>query len=162
MRERGLKFVEIGVTKLPHGRSLPMRERGLKFSPRRVRRGSRASLPMRERGLKSFDDWWWLEGLGVAPHAGAWIEIPMRRSCAAAGPASLPMRERGLKYRIRVVADAAQFVAPHAGAWIEIFAPCAVGRAASVAPHAGAWIEMGSGRPPNRRWSGRSPCGSVD
>ena len=56
----------------------------------------------------------------VAPHAGAWIEIPLVRINI---------------YVIRV--------APHAGAWIEISSGGRRrGRRRAVAPHAGAWIEI--------------------
>ena len=57
----------------------------------------------------------------VAPHAGAWIEIILKRSRL------IPI-----------------MVAPHAGAWIEmemIQPPISI---SFVAPHAGAWIEMSS------------------
>ena len=55
----------------------------------------------------------------VAPHAGAWIEIP----------------SRGV--------DGQNInVAPHAGAWIEIPPQREIEEELRVAPHAGAWIEM--------------------
>ena len=52
---------------------------------------------MRERGLKFLCSWVFDELVLVAPHAGAWIEIPdgsRRHPCGE----SLPMRERGLKF----------------------------------------------------------------
>ena len=57
--------------------------------------------------------------LRVAPHVGAWIEIP------------------------RFVSDNRYFmVAPHVGAWIEIkFVPNFYALF-HVAPHVGAWIEI--------------------
>ena len=55
----------------------------------------------------------------VAPHAGAWIEIPTSANVSS-----------------KVI------VAPHAGAWIEISTRETVSGSLSVAPHAGAWIEM--------------------
>ena len=53
---------------------------------------------MRERGLKS--RCWSMERneVPVAPHAGAWIEIPTRRNAPGSSSPSLPMRERGLKF----------------------------------------------------------------
>ena len=51
---------------------------------------------MRARGLKQNSAGAWQPAVGVAPHAGAWIETAYR---AALSSASL--------------------VAPHAGAWIE-------------------------------------------
>src|SRR6266542_166105 len=79
----------------------------------------RRSLPVRERGLKFDYDHTvtlftfvapragaWIEiSVGrvlhlyptVAPRAGAWIEIQATRSIPWTGP-SLPVRERGLKY----------------------------------------------------------------
>ena len=58
---------------------------------------------------------------GVAPHAGAWIEIVLR-----------------------IIITSCHSVAPHAGAWIEIVLPSAVMPEMVVAPHAGAWIEIES------------------
>ena len=55
----------------------------------------------------------------VAPHAGAWIEIP-----------------HALHHCRPYV------VAPHAGAWIEIYNAYDAELERYVAPHAGAWIEM--------------------
>ena len=54
-----------------------MRERGLKFCHISCHISARLSLPMRERGLK-WNEWFRDENLqNVAPHAGAWIEIPL-------------------------------------------------------------------------------------
>ena len=77
------------------------------------------SLPMRERGLKLTDDNMIIFNPKVAPHAGAWIEIP----CVAS-------------YIWR------RTVAPHAGAWIEILEIEKKHYLFHVAPHAGAWIEI--------------------
>ena len=55
------------------------------------------SLPTRERGLKSENAVVFIDEVGVAPHAGAWVEICWLPD----GSASFP-------------------VAPHAGAWVEI------------------------------------------
>ena len=58
-----------------HQKSLPSRERGLKYRPRRVS----ICAPT------------------VAPFAGAWIEMP-RSCCLSPAYPSLPSRERGLKF----------------------------------------------------------------
>ena len=58
------------------------------------------SLPTRERGLKYPSFGGSGNGIQVAPHAGAWIEID--KNFRAGGKES---------------------VAPHAGAWIEISSP---------------------------------------
>ncbi len=55
--------------------SLPSRERGLKYETVIVSIHAQVSLPSRERGLKF--SWYNVKKLlgGVAPFAGAWIEI---------------------------------------------------------------------------------------
>ena len=59
------------------------------------------SLPMRERGLKLAYRVWRNRRIGVAPHAGAWIET--QKSALVLGILkSLPMRERGLKLQTSV------------------------------------------------------------
>ena len=58
---------------------------------------SRMSLPSRERGLKSMLILGFRFGWGVAPFAGAWIEI-LQISRMKANTLSLPSRERGLKF----------------------------------------------------------------
>ena len=83
----------------------------------------------------------WLACVGVAPFAGAWIEICASCLCCVMS-SSLPSRERGLKLvstgcRLSEVA-----VAPFAGAWIEMSMPSISKRPILVAPFAGAWIEM--------------------
>ena len=60
---------------------------------------------------------------GVAPFAGAWIEM-------------LTRSRKNLK----------QDVAPFAGAWIEILKKQLLSWTAFVAPFAGAWIEIGAER----------------
>ena len=76
---------------------------------------------------------------GVAPHAGAWIEISARER-----------EEQGAG------------VAPHAGAWIEMLLPPPALAASFVAPHAGAWIEMGIAPVLNLALASRAPRGRVD
>ena len=59
----------------PPERSLPLRERGLKYLNRWLYCGRSESLPLRERGLKlAYVVGDTLRKL-VAPLAGAWIEI---------------------------------------------------------------------------------------
>ena len=94
-RARGLKPVALG-----HGirgpSSRPTRARGLKRSLCGISIARSPSRPTRARGLKHVG----LERggtlIGVAPHAGAWIETSKA-----------------------VYASAVSMVAPHAGAWIE-------------------------------------------
>ena len=92
-----MKFHQAFVCML-HNQSLPLRERGLKSGEEvKYEELGEESLPLRERGLK-------FNTLGsqcsvnvVAPLAGAWIEIHLKRLMAFANG-----------------------VAPLAGAWIEI------------------------------------------
>ena len=77
-------------------KSLPSRERGLKYCDDITNGEQTVSLPSRERGLKSCDKFCVAVIPAVAPLAGAWIEIDGKcRSNTAVG--SLPSRERGLK-----------------------------------------------------------------
>ena len=56
--------------------SLPSRERGLKYTTIiQIFRMLRLSLPSRERGLKYYTIYKASVRVGVAPFAGAWIEI---------------------------------------------------------------------------------------
>ncbi|SPF49124.1 hypothetical protein SBF1_4320004 [Candidatus Desulfosporosinus infrequens] len=64
--------------------SLPTRERGLKY-------------PTRERGLKYEKQTKTRGNNPVAPYAGAWIEISLRKNLIKLRRWSLPTRERGLK-----------------------------------------------------------------
>ena len=56
-------------------RSLPSRERGLKFFFARENQSTNLSLPSRERGLKLNETPCPKDRPVVAPLAGAWIEI---------------------------------------------------------------------------------------
>ena len=78
--------------------SLPSRERGLKYLQSYHTVDPARSLPSRERGLKSVQAILKTTVEGVAPLAGAWIEI-------------VNDAERNVK---------GIAVAPLAGAWIEI------------------------------------------
>ena len=77
------------------------------------------SLPPRERGLKYVVAIGNVLCLGVAPSAGAWIEI------------------FSIQSHIPVI-----LVAPSAGAWIEIVKQLNELLDKEVAPSAGAWIEI--------------------
>ena len=77
------------------------------------------SLPMRERGLKFTSFQHVPVYCNVAPHAGAWIEIlnspPMYYSYNVA-----PHAGAWIEMRHSAVREFLLVVAPHAGAWIEI------------------------------------------
>ena len=60
--------------------------------------------------------------IGVAPFAGAWIEIRSYLSISLK-VMSLPSRERGLKYTRMGPGEVLGHVAPFAGAWIEMHHP---------------------------------------
>ena len=77
--------------------------------------------------------------VGVAPHAGAWIE-------------TLPF----------LTVQQTSIVAPHAGAWIETIKAKTSNCLSWVAPHAGAWIETGTININVDGAASRSPRGSVD
>ena len=77
---------------------------------------------------------------GVAPLAGAWIEIPL-------------ILDTSLIHHQ---------VAPLAGAWIEILIITGSPSASSVAPLAGAWIEIIFATAGTDFEESRSPRGSVD
>ena len=74
-----------------------MRERGLKspYNPSIIL--DVTSLPVRERGLKYTRRYCALPNRPVAPRAGAWIEVCHVCHCRH-HKGSLPVRERGLKY----------------------------------------------------------------
>ena len=77
------------------------------------------SLPSRERGLKCVECWMDEFANGVAPLAGAWIEITEELQNWIL-ILSLPSRERGLKSTVISGGKHPCGVAPLAGAWIEI------------------------------------------
>ena len=97
-RERGLKFDDTPENRLTNALSLPTRERGLKFLLMMVYLLALMSLPTRERGLKFRLCQKYIILLKVAPYAGAWIEIEDEEAGELNSCASLPTRERGLKY----------------------------------------------------------------
>ena len=121
--------------------SLPSRERGLKSQAHLTPRKVRPSLPSRERGLKYHASVGDYIIQGVAPLAGAWIEI-RRRSLHRHGNTSLPSRERGLKFINMNGIKRGNIVAPLAGAWIEMEYMRVLKPYGTVAPLAGAWIEI--------------------
>ena len=77
---------------------------------------------------------------GVAPLAGAWIEICLKVQHRNAQLQSHPLRVRGLKSCDRIL----------------IFL------LASVAPHVGAWIEIRERHKKSGMAASRTPCGCVD
>ena len=95
-RERGLKWSFAG-SYVTHIRSLPSRERGLKSNACSSVARHPLSLPSRERGLKL-----------------------LHQIRGALEGRSLPSRERGLKYGAAELIKYHDIVAPLAGAWIEI------------------------------------------
>ena len=59
--------------------------------------------------------------MGVVPHAGTWIEIPIvLHAFGVKTLASFPTRERGLKWHYSTSLSNVSRVVPHAGTWIEI------------------------------------------
>ena len=101
-------------------RSLPSRERGLKFAKllRCILIGG--SLPSRERGLKLCALKVMTDDVDVAPLAGAWIEILRSPSPALRVLPSLPSRERGLKSKYSRCHKLVRTVAPFRGTKVEI------------------------------------------
>ena len=119
------------------------------------------SLPSRERGLKLSSDGSMKQAKGVAPFAGAWIEIFLNNE-RMVDFMSLPSRERGLKFNFCGWLRRCVPVAPFAGAWIEMELMIVHHTVSLVAPFAGAWIEIV--RPPPHPFlaNSRSLRGSVD
>ena len=98
----------------------------------------------------------------VAPHAGAWIEI-VRASLMIEEYVVAPHAGAWIEIMKQDKTYWNYGVAPHAGAWIEI--PLAMALWAiykTVAPHAGAWIEINASRKILIIPDGRTPCGCVD
>ena len=122
-------------------KSHPTGVRGLKFWTCTTA-GARAwSHPTGVRGLKSTVQEDGTSSRMVAPHWGAWIEIPRKTRKTATTGKSHPTGVRGLKYPVGGRTRRKQ-VAPHWGAWIEIDAGYEHGLGFGVAPHWGAWIEI--------------------
>ena len=100
---------------------------------------------------------------GVAPFAGAWIEIYGICQWHNSRKTSLPLRERGLKYSWNGFTIIWVMVAPFAGAWIEMEIPNIFRHILKpVAPFAGAWIEILHSAHFPHTFTRRSLCGSVD
>ena len=122
-------------------RSLPSRERGLKFNRCHYCGLDRRSLPSRERGLKYQLMACRAVGGHVAPFAGAWIEIahpPEYRSRRYVAP----FAGAWIEITVALRALMRHPVAPFAGAWIEILLSPGLTPSRKVAPFAGAWIEI--------------------
>ena len=145
-------------------RSLPSRERGLKYPIRSNNVGVVIVAPFAGAWIEMAANVYQPEAKPVAPFAGAWIEISAWRSLAAMSSRvapfagawiemplllrhrqhtrSLPSRERGLKSQNAKAQPLKAAVAPFAGAWIEIVTLLTGYNFKIVAPFAGAWIEI--------------------
>ena len=128
----------------------------------RKKQGENRSLPSRERGLK-FN---LAKNISlvkiVAPLAGAWIEITNRQTLLAIRKVA-PLAGAWIEiYNISYVSSLLG-VAPLAGAWIEIRIRLSTSTCRSdVAPLAGAWIEIINIGEKCYLTMRRSPRGSVD
>ena len=145
-------------------KSLPTRERGLKYGLiRHVQRGS-WSLPTRERGLKSGDrrlqpmlhlvapyTGAWIEIVSVkqaneiakvAPYTGAWIEIIKVGLVMEDATESLPTRERGLKSTCRKSIKPIRKSLPTRERGLKLLYRMQGVSLNRVAPYTGAWIEI--------------------
>ena len=99
------------------------------------------SLPSRERGLKYVKHYLWWVVTGVAPFAGAWIEIRSDSSICC-DVVVAPFAGAWIEITTIVSIFSIIIVAPFAGAWIEIAFALSMVTHYKVAPFAGAWIEM--------------------
>ena len=172
----------VSLIERDHRLSLPLRERGLKFLALSFLREILGSLPLRERGLKCFVRFALAWSLGVAPLAGAWVEIAQAQTFPPERP-SLPLRERGLKCRSLCFSGARFPSLPLRERGLKFLSfpwPCRLSsslplrerglksisiarqrNAFAVAPLAGAWVEMSKTNNCSVALSRRSPCGSV-
>ena len=121
-------------------------------------------------------------GTLVAPHAGAWVEIPTVTALAsllkslptrerglklkkkkelAEQEASLPTRERGLKYAAYKKLRLAVGSLPTRERGLKFISLLSKFDRQSVAPHAGAWVEILRQIPLPCSHNRRSPRGSV-
>ena len=119
LRERGLKYGRRLDTRRRYG-SLPLRERGLKYDIITTVVRMWPSLPLRERGLKSTHKLVQTLTSKSLPlrERGLKLWLPTWSFMLIV---SLPLRERGLKFRPRIPVGSNPQVAPFTGAWIEIF-----------------------------------------
>ena len=125
---------------------------------------ARRSLPSRERGLKFRLTTCWRQCRSVAPFTGAWIEIQVAMTAVAASNVA-PFTGAWIEIVPQSIRAHTLIVAPFTGAWIEISAAkekvagffsslpsrerglksirwiCGRGRL-RVAPFTGAWIEI--------------------
>ena len=86
------------ISHLPNKQSRPMRARGLKLVVILSHDLFVVSRPMRARGLKHHPALILIGLIGVAPHAGAWVEAIFVIQVLIIG-LSRPMRARGLTLR---------------------------------------------------------------
>ncbi len=146
------------------GKSLPIRERGSKRSPRTWRPRPGLSLPIRERGSKRDRRAGRGRGIAGRSSSGSADRNHLRAAPSSVLSVSLPIRERGSKHLAdgRLPLDRAA-VAPHPGARIETPPkPRSTSWRAPVAPHPGARIETMRSQASTRKSPSRSPSGSAD
>ena len=79
--------------------------------------------------------------VNVAPHVGAWIEIPRSAILCQISPVA-PHVGAWIEIPITIRYTNIHTVAPHVGAWIEISVVEKRPIDEYVAPHVGAWIEI--------------------
>ena len=91
----------------------------------------------------------------VAPHAGAWIETDAMGIIAGALTTSRPTRARGLKRHVPVGIDAHEASRPTRARGLKLVSVGPGTHETRVAPHAGAWIETVLPLTPKfrRQWS---------
>ena len=141
-------------------KSLPSRERGLKFRNQKPQHTVKPSLPSRERGLKWFCPW----QLGFAycrsPHGSVdWNNLEEKEIHINQCRSPHGSVDWNLKLWISIRLSS---VAPLTGAWIEIYEREKRDRKYKVAPLTGAWIEIACWCLTFKVELRRSPHGSVD
>ena len=130
-RERGLKFLA-KKKQIVDPKLLPSRERGLKLTTVIQGGSMHLSLPSRERGLKSIGR-----------------KAKMRKGM------SLPSWERGLKYGLEQVCESPLGSLPSRERGLKSILSMPVSSSLQVAPFTGAWIEM------SRKWCDCHAPGSI-
>lgn len=94
------------------------------------------SRPMWARGLKSSVHRQIRRHIVVAPHVGAWIEMPCTPNRKGTTPGRAPYGARGLKLLVLWDAQRPSCVAPRVGAWIEMqSSPAVCAAVTSRAPY---------------------------
>ena len=158
-------WIEITTWRVPYSSdsmSHPTGVRGLKSVRAPACFARRLSHPTGVRGLKSPVEHQRQPLVRVAPHWGAWIEIPTTGASPWRRPQSHPTGVRGLKSNVIREEERRRWVAPHWGAWIEITHTSISAGICNVAPHWGAWIEISQSLTRCAGMSCRTPLGCVD